>query len=662
MAATVKGSTVKPSTAAMEIEEGVDELDRCAVEEVELTVPKTDDPTLPVLTFRMWVLGLGACIILSFINQFFWYRRMPLSITGISAQIAVVPLGHLMARVLPNKKYLEGSRWEFNMNPGPFNVKEHVMITIFANSGAGTVYATHILSAIKLYYKRSLPFLPAFLIMITTQFLGFGWAGLFRKHLVEPGEMWWPSNLVQVSLFSPLASPIVATINVTVGFVVVVYVVTPICYWLNLYNAKTYPIFSSGLFMGNGSSYDVLSIIDNKFHLDRDIYAKTGPIQMSTFFAVTYGLGFATLSATMVHVLLFHGSDLWKQTRGAFKRNKKMDIHTRIMKKNYKEVPMWWFLVILVINIAVIVFISVYYNATVQLPWWGVLLACAIAVVFTPLIGVIVATTNQAPGLNVITEYVIGYIYPERPVANMCFKVYGYISMTQALTFIQDFKLGLYMKIPPRSMYMAQVLGTLVAVIVYTGTAWWLMAEIPHLCDKSLLPPDSEWTCPMDRVFFDASVIWGLVGPRRMFGDLGEYSNINWFFLLGAIAPFLVWLATKAFPAQKWISNIHFPVILGATAMMPPAMVVNFTSWCIVAFIFGHFVFKYKREWWKKYNYVLSGGLDAGTAFMTILIFLALGRKGIGLVWWGNADDSTNCSLASCPTAKGVIMNGCPVY
>lgn len=96
--------------------------------------------------------------------------------------------------------------------------------------------------------------------------------------------------------------------------------------------------------------------------------------------------------------------------------------------------------------------------------------------------------------------------------------------------------------------------------------------------------------------------------------------------------------------------------------MMPPAMAVNFTSWCIVAFIFGHFLFKYKREWWKKYNYVLSGGLDAGTAFMTILIFLTLGRSGIGLMWWGNADDSTNCSLASCPTAKGVIMHGCPVF
>lgn len=56
-----------------------------------------------------------------------------------------------------------------------------------------------------------------------------------------------------------------------------------------------------------------------------------------------------------------------------------------------------------------------------------------------------------------ITEYIIGYIYPERPVANMCFKVYGYISMAQALSFVGDFKLGHYMKIPPRAMFMAQV-------------------------------------------------------------------------------------------------------------------------------------------------------------------------------------------------------------
>ena len=59
--------------------------------------------------------------------------------------------------------------------------------------------------------------------------------------------------------------------------------------------------------------------------------------------------------------------------------------------------------------------------------------------------------------MNIITEYIIGYIYPGYPVANMCFKVYGYISMKQAVLFLQDFKLGHYMKIPPRNMFMAQV-------------------------------------------------------------------------------------------------------------------------------------------------------------------------------------------------------------
>lgn len=75
----------------------------------------------------------------------------------------------------------------------------------------------------------------------------------------------------------------------------------------------------------------------------------------------------------------------------------------------------------------------------------------------------------QTPGLNVITEYIIGYLYPGYPVANMCFKVYGFISMKQGLLFLQDFKLGHYMKIPPRSMFMAQVsfASSFLALLLY---------------------------------------------------------------------------------------------------------------------------------------------------------------------------------------------------
>jgi hypothetical protein len=66
----------------------------------------------------------------------------------------------------------------------------------------------------------------------------------------------------------------------------------------------------------------------------------------------------------------------------------------------------------------------------------------------------------QTPGLNIITEYCLGLIMPGKPIANVCFKVYGYMSMNQAVSFLTDFKLGHYMKIPPRSMFLVQVLVT----------------------------------------------------------------------------------------------------------------------------------------------------------------------------------------------------------
>ncbi|KAI5665030.1 hypothetical protein M9H77_24353 [Catharanthus roseus] len=137
--------------------------------QVALIVLTTDDSSLPVLTFRMWFLGTISCILLSFQNQFFSYRTEPLIITSISAQIAVVPLGQLMAAKLTGRVFFRGQRWEFTLNPGPFNVKEHVLITIFANAGSGLVYAIHLLTAIKVFYKKNISFFLSAIVVFSTQ-------------------------------------------------------------------------------------------------------------------------------------------------------------------------------------------------------------------------------------------------------------------------------------------------------------------------------------------------------------------------------------------------------------------------------------------------------------------------------------------------------------
>lgn len=108
-------------------------------------------------------------------------------------------------------------------------------------------------------------------------------------------------------LGSPLASPWFATANVAVGFFFIMYILTPICYWLDVFKAKTFPIFSDGLFTSSGQVYNISRIIDSNFHLDIAAYEQQGHLYLSTFFVITYGVGFAALSATVMHVLIFHG-------------------------------------------------------------------------------------------------------------------------------------------------------------------------------------------------------------------------------------------------------------------------------------------------------------------------------------------------------------------
>ncbi|GLT62171.1 hypothetical protein SLA2020_348280 [Shorea laevis] len=628
-------------------------------------------------------------------------KHIPWPMKRSSLPLRNLPIGRFMASYLPETKFRLpglGSRM-FSLNPGPFNMKEHVLITIFANAGSafgnGSAYAVNIVTIIKAFYHRKISFIAGWLLITTTQVLGYGWAGLLRKYVVEPAHMWWPSTLVQVSLFralherekqqsmsrakfflialicsfswylvpgylfttltsiswvcwvfsksvtaqqigsgmrglglgavtldwsavssflsSPLISPFFSIVNIFAGYILIVFIAIPTAYWgFDLYNASRFPIFSSHLFTAVGKKYDISAIVNDKFELDQAKYTEQGRIHLSMFSLSRMALD---LPQSQPLSPMCYSSMAGKFMSG----------------------------IMLLIG----------------MPWWGLLFAGAMAFVFTLPISIITATTNQTPGLNIITEYAMGLIYPGRPIANVCFKTYGYMSMAQAVSFLSDFKLGHYMKIPPRSMFLVQFIGTILAATVNLAVAVWLLDSIKNICQDDLLPADSPWTCPGDRVFFDASVIWGLVGPKRMFGTLGNYAAMNWFFLGGAIGPVIVWLLHKSFPKQSWIPLINLPVLLGATGMMPPATPLNYNAWIIVGTIFNFYIFRYRKQWWQRYNYVLSAALDAGVAFMGVLLYFSLGLENKSLTWWGT--DGEHCPLATCPTAKGIVADGCPM-
>jgi hypothetical protein len=83
------------------------------------------------------------------LNQFFYFRYPSVTILGIVAQLLTFPLGQAWARFLPNVKV-----FGLSLNPGPFSIKEHVLITIMASVGAQSAYATDIVAVQRVFYGQ----------------------------------------------------------------------------------------------------------------------------------------------------------------------------------------------------------------------------------------------------------------------------------------------------------------------------------------------------------------------------------------------------------------------------------------------------------------------------------------------------------------------------
>lgn len=117
--------------------------------------------------------------------------------------MTALPLGKGLERVLPTTRFRTfGYTW--TLNPGPFNIKEHVLITVMANVVVGGAFATDIIATQRFFYNQTLSRSYEILLVISTQLIGFSLGGLLRRFLVYPSSMIWPGALVNSALFNTL--------------------------------------------------------------------------------------------------------------------------------------------------------------------------------------------------------------------------------------------------------------------------------------------------------------------------------------------------------------------------------------------------------------------------------------------------------------------------
>lgn len=485
---------------------------------------------------------------------------------------------------------------------------------------------------------------------------------------------------------SPLLTPWWAAANVVGGLVIVMWIIAPILYYKNALFSSFMPIISSAVFDDKGKPYDVSRILTKDYHFDHEAYTKYSKVYLPITYVLSYGVQFASLSALVTHTLCWHGQDIWQQSKKSLAESARgsenqyqpvpsgvtstkstasihsgrstiepdpsasmtgEDVHCRLMHR-YDDAPISWYLVTFFVMLAIGIFVVEYYP--VYLPWYGLLLALSItALLFIP-VGIVMAITNQHSSLYLVCQLICGVVFPGRPVANMVFVTYCYISSAQGIKFSSDLKLGHYMKIPPKLLFKVQIAATLVSSMVQIGVLNWMFAYIPNLCTPDAI---NGFTCPIARVHFNGSILWGVVGPQRFFGPGALYRPLIWAFAVGFVAPILIWLVGRSRAAGSAWRKINLPVVFGSLSWIPPATGLNFSVWALVCFLFNSHLRRRAPAWWGKYTMTLSAALDSGLALGVLVVFFCFLYPAWGwlgkLEWWGTRVYKEGCDWQGCP-------------
>ncbi|KAJ4265360.1 hypothetical protein NW762_004648 [Fusarium torreyae] len=715
--------------------------------EVRAVVENKDDTTIPCSTIRSWAIGLIFSMLLAFTNQLFDIRQPAIRIMANVAQLLSYPIGKGCEKWLPDYGFtLFGVR--HSLNPGPFSKKEHMLITIMANVAYNTPYTNLIIWVQYLPQYFNQPYASHFayqiLIALSTNFIGYGMAGVCRRFLVYPSYCVWPASLVTIALNSafhtdnnspvqgpfakiwrvsrikffyimfgamfvwfwfpnyiwtslsnfswmswidpynrdlntitgfnnglginpfptwdwnvllwdsadPLMVPFFSTFNRFVGAFISMWVVLGLWY-SNIYNTGYLPINSNRVYDRWGQLYNVTRATNDRGLFDAAKYEDYSPPFLGAGNVVIYIFFFGIYTSTLTYALLFHRREIVTGFKGlinSMRRKSKLpeevhdlDVHTRLMKA-YREVPEWWYMVCLVCAMAL---------GISGLAGWdthtspGVIFyGLGLCIVFVIPVGIIKAMTGIEVTLTVLAEFIGGSFVEGNALAMNYFKSFGYVTCAHAVMFSNDLKLAHYVKIPPRQTFFAQIIATFISTFVCVGVLNFQMTQIPGVCTE-----DAKWkmSCPSVNTFFTASVLWGTVGPSKIFGKNGLYTEVLIGFPLGVVVVLAVWALNNRFPNWTWTRQIHpVAIMYGGIVWAPYNMSYVWPSVPIAYFSWIYLKSRYLGLW-SKYNFVLSAAWSCGIAIAGIIIFFALQLEGTEFKWWGNEVGYVGCEDDACP-------------
>lgn len=91
--------------------------------------------------------------------------------------------------------------------------------------------------------------------------------------------------------------------------------------------------------------------------------------------------------------------------------------------------------------------------------------------------------------------------------------------------------------------------------------------DIKNVCTSAA---PMRFLCPGPNTFFTASVLWGTIGPIKVFGKDGQYKWLLLGFPAGIFVVVLFWALRRKWPNSQALRQVHVVAAIGGSLGWAP--------------------------------------------------------------------------------------------
>ncbi|KAJ5847638.1 hypothetical protein N7455_011595 [Penicillium solitum] len=420
-------------------------------------------------------------------------------------------------------------------------------------------------------------------------------------------------------------------------------------YYGNGWNSRELPFMSTKMLLNNGTAYPIEAVFPGGV-LDEAALLKNGLPRLTGTFAFAMFMANAAMGALIVHCILFWGKDIMRAYKSA-RVGIYDDRHHTHMAKHYKEVPWWWYIVVLVVSFILGIIVTVKENIT--LSPWAYVISLVIGCIIAPFSILLFSRFGNGIATNNLSKMLAGLILPGRPVGNMYFAAWSHNVISNAVNLSSDLKMGEYLKIPARVMFITQIYGTILGGFINYAIMISIVSSNRELLSDG--NGNSSWSGAGIQSYNTNAASWALAPYIYKVGT--PYGAVPIGLAVGAAAVVVHRVIYHFVPkiGSLDVAEINLPQYIQYAGFIPynQSQTCVIFTWITAGFYVQYYLRNYKPRVFSEYSYLITGAFDG--ASLTVLFVLSFAVFGAGGVshpfpsWWGNNE---NGNYDWCPVTE----------